>query len=181
MNRFLLLLSAGGLLASIVVHLLTFVPGSPVAMGQVWPLHVLLFIPFSAMVVRLKALQLPGMTQREYQRALTRYVPAPVRIAVIGAFAYAMLNFGLFFMQASGGGPMQQDGRYYRANHGRIIAEISEVEYHRLEALQVRGFSGHWLVFYAIPAIFFAWVEPKARADRYPGVSAPAPRHSLRR
>jgi hypothetical protein len=175
MNRVMLLLGAGGLLASIVVHLLTFVPGFPVAMGHVWPLHIVLFIPFFAMIVRLKVLQPPGMTQREYQRAVMRYVPARVRIVAVSAFAYAILNFGVFFVQTSGGGPMQRDGRYYRANHGRIIAEISEAEYHRLEALEVRGFSGHWLVFYAIPMIFFAWVEPKARADRYAGASAPAP------
>ncbi len=63
MNRFMLLLGACGLLASIVVHLLTFFSGSPVEMGQVWPLHVILFIPFLAMIVRLKVLQPPGMVR----------------------------------------------------------------------------------------------------------------------
>ncbi len=163
MRALMLLVAGGGLAASAVVHLLTFVPGSSLAMGKVAFLHVLVFIPFIAMVVQARRHQATG----RMPRGVLGQVPAPVRAAAGAVFVYAILNFGLFIREMSRGSPMARDGRYYRADHGRIVGEIPEAEYRRLQAIEVRGFSGHWLVFYGAPAIFFGFVEGKAkrRAD----------------
>jgi hypothetical protein len=171
MNRVMLVIAAGGLTSSAVVHVLTFVPGVPIAMRHVWFLHVVVFVPFITMIGR--AIQLGrsrGMDQRTFQRELVGLVPRRVRLVAIVGFVYMLVNFALSIVRI-GGSPLAKDGHYYTANHGTITREISEAEYRRLESVEVRGFSGHWMVFYGIPLIFFAWAEPRAMASS-PGRAA---------
>ncbi len=175
MRRFLLYLGAAGLVASVVVHLLTFVPGLPITMRQVGVLQVIVFVPFFAMILRSKPFQRPGSGWGALE--LLRHVPPWLLAVAVSAFVYAMLNLALFSGDSSAGGPVERDGHSYRATHGRILAEISEDEYRHLQALEVRGFSGHWLVFYLLPVIFFGWVEPGARASSGVG-GLPARRRS---
>jgi hypothetical protein len=61
-------------------------------------------------------------------------------------FVYAVVNFALFFLQVSGT-PSVRGSQYIVNNHGHV-REISEEEYHHLRAMEIRGFSGHWMVFY---------------------------------
>ena len=80
----------------------------------------------------------------------------PPWVLVLGAavFAYAVVNFALFMFGAHGGSPEIRDGRFVLQDHGRLIRELSAAEYTALQANEVRGFSGHWLLFYFMP---FAW------------------------
>jgi hypothetical protein len=48
------------------------------------------------------------------------------------------------------GSPDIIDGKYVLENHGTLIRELSEVEYFKLRANEIRGFSGHWMVFYSL-------------------------------
>jgi hypothetical protein len=164
MSRIMLLLAAGGLLASAGVHLATFVPGLPISMGQVGFLHVVLFVPFVAMILKARAIPSPGAPRAEAQRALLRLVPARVKVAAVALFAYAILNFALATSQLGGARPQERDGRYFRAHGGQAAEEISAEEHARLQHLELRAFSGHWLLFYGLPTIFFGWVEPGSRA-----------------
>jgi hypothetical protein len=70
-------------------------------------------------------------------------------------FAYAVINFALFFVLSEGGVPEERDGKYVLHNHGNVIRELSEEEYERQNAYVLRGFSGHWMVFYLLPLLFF--------------------------
>jgi len=73
-----------------------------------------------------------------------------VVIAAAGLF-YAFVNF-LLFMTMQNGTPAFKDGQYYLHNHGKLIRNITEQEYHHFKANLLRGFSGHWIAFYGIAA-----------------------------
>jgi hypothetical protein len=65
-----------------------------------------------------------------------------------GAFAaYALVNFAVFIVLSEGGGPHERDGKYVLQEHGTVLRELSEAEYHQQRAYVVRGFSGHWMLF----------------------------------
>lgn len=53
---------------------------------------------------------------------------------------------------SEGGGPHIVDGKYVLQNHGNIIREITMEEYDAFQANELRGFSGHWMAFYAFAA-----------------------------
>ena len=42
-----------------------------------------------------------------------------------------------------------------------MIRAITSTEYARFRALEVRGFSGHWLMFSLVPFVFFTWPWPR--------------------
>jgi hypothetical protein len=85
------------------------------------------------------------------------FAPMPIwaRYVVKAFFAYALINFALFFFLSKGGVPEVREGKYVLHNHGDVIRELSEDEYELQKAYVVRGFSGHWMVFYLIPALYF--------------------------
>ncbi len=60
---------------------------------------------------------------------------------------YAMLNFLIFGLGAEGNPSIKGD-KYVLENHGHIIREISKDEYDIASAQVLRGFSGHWIIFY---------------------------------
>lgn len=60
---------------------------------------------------------------------------------------YAMLNFMIFGLGAKGS-PMIIDEKYVLRIHGQSDQEISKQEYDIASAQLLRGFSGHWIVFY---------------------------------
>jgi hypothetical protein len=64
-------------------------------------------------------------------------------------FFYAFINFA-FFMIGNIGTPDIIDGKFVLHNHGRIIKNLTEQQYHHYKALELRGFSGHWIAFYGI-------------------------------
>ena len=83
-------------------------------------------------------------------------------MTILGAviFVYAIVNFMLFMVATEGGSPTIQDGKYLLLNHGELIREISLEEYSAFKANEVRGFSGHWLVFYYVAAACFLFWKP---------------------
>lgn len=60
---------------------------------------------------------------------------------------YAMLNFMIFGLGAKGS-PMIIEGKYVLKIHGQSDQEISKQEYDVASAQSLRGFSGHWVIFY---------------------------------
>ena len=62
----------------------------------------------------------------------------------------------MLFMFATGGGsPSIQDGKFVLQSHGRLIRALTEPEYTAFKANEIRGFSGHWMVFYFVPFAYF--------------------------
>ena len=159
LRAFLGTAAAVGFLASFLVHIAALF-GVDVAarLPGVWLLHFgvfAVFVPFVLFARRDFGAQ-PSLLQ--ISAALPRWV-----VILGGAiFAYAIVNFIIFIAGTQGGSPTVQDGKYLLLNHGKLIREITAGEYAAFKANEVRGFSGHWLVFYFAPAAYFlGWKAPK--------------------
>ena len=140
-----------GLTASAIVHFGTYLgrglsPDYPLFLA----LHIGIFPLFFAFVWRLRAWQsvrrgFLGFKQRRLRwRELLGYFPSWVPPLVLLLFAYAMLNFFLSVAHLPAGG--------------------TETQLTDAQAMYTaRAFSGHWLIFYTLPTLFFAFVPTDAR------------------
>lgn len=145
---FLALLS-GGLWLKAGTNLATTFP-------FIWVLHLgvfAVFIPF----VFFSRKDLPGR-----RALLTLAEGVPRWVAVLGGvlLPYVLMNF-LFVLHIGGGNPVEQEGKFLLMSHGKLVRELTASEYIILQTNQLRGFSGHWLVFYFAPAAYFLfWRRP---------------------
>jgi hypothetical protein len=136
--------AAAFLIVTATVHVSTFLPIDPM---DEWPgvmfLHVAMFLPFGAALWY--ASRAGG--EKKSLDPIVHSAPRWMQGLTVGLFAYAIFNFGMFLTLSEGGGPTVRDGKYLLTSHGRVIRELTEAEYHRQRAYEVRGFSGHWMVF----------------------------------
>lgn len=148
------LLALAGLLASLAVHLLALLHiGSPPRMGSFWFLHAGIFVLFVPMVLLMRKDAGGGKAGWAQWRAM---FPGWVFALLVATWVYAVVNFFLFMQATQGGNPaLLQDGRYVLSEHGRVIREITRSEFDWFEANEVRGFSGHWIAFYAMSAAYY--------------------------
>jgi hypothetical protein len=160
MMKFLFYFALTGWTLGLLVHLLSladidvteFVP-------FVWVLHIGLFVVWIPAVLDLKnneELQefqqgdfLQRMNSFAYFKIVFKNTPTWMTIIAIGSFFYAGLNF-LLFMTSQLGTPDIKDGHFVLQNHGQLIKNLTEQEYHHYKANEVRGFSGHWILFYGV-------------------------------
>jgi hypothetical protein len=157
---------------SVICHVCTFIPGIHVSMGRVWPLHPATMAVVLIMVLFLVGKQGPRPRKNEFQSGPLALVPRALRWACLGVFLYAILNFGLFFRLMEGGSPAVDHGTYSLRNRDRKIRDLTEPEYQRFLAYEVRGFSGHWMFFSLVPAIYFLVVYPRLREPNKPDTEA---------
>lgn len=163
--RLIGILAAIGFILSLIVHVGTFFDhGSMQAAG--W-LHVLLFPLIIPMVVILNRRGQNNMT------AIQEMLPRWAQLLAKATTVYVVLNFVLFFMHAAEGSPRRKpDGSYVLENHGHVLATITKDEFVHRKALETRGFSGHWMLFYLMPALYFGLVY---RPDEPATASAATP------
>ncbi len=101
---------------------------------------------------------------QERQSELFKRVPAPVRAVLVILAAYVMINF-LLFVSADLGTPAGPVGARHLTDRGKFVRDLSEAEYHQIQARVVRGFSGHWMIFSAAPLAYFRYVAPASASD----------------
>ena len=92
-----------------------------------------------------------------------KLVPGWAKTTGIAFFVYVIVNF-MAFMILHEGRPRAEDGKftlYYKRT--RLIREVSEAEFRNAERFEVRGASGHWMLFSAVPAFYFLYLYPRAR------------------
>ncbi len=119
----LLAVAGLGLVLSVLVHVCAL-GGLPSLLGKAtWALHLGIFVVWIP-TIRVIIPLWHGVTRREAMPFLLRGFPPWMRIMVIGLLAYAVLNFALFVSDALG----DREG----------------------ELVVLRGFSGHWMVFYGL-------------------------------
>lgn len=157
--RLLSLLAFFGFGCSVVVHLSTFFGlDLTETFPAVWLLHLGIFLVFVPMVFSVRSLgRRPDFWQKFFAP-----MPAWIQSIVICLFFYVLVNFVLFFFLMSGGSPSEINGKYVLQTHGQMVRELTVQEYHQQKAYVLRGFSGHWMIFYLIPALYF-WYP---RSDR---------------
>lgn len=156
MNRFLSILALVGLTLAVIVHVASLA-GVDVSerVPFVWVLHVGVFIVFVPFVLSSRK-ALGAKPSLSDVRALM-----PNWVILVGAavFAYAIVNFAIFIAAMDGGSPSILEGKYVLQNHGNFIREITQTEYAAFRANELRGFSGHWLVFYFVPFAYFMFAK----------------------
>ena len=157
MKRVFATLAIIGFFTSLIVHLTTFLGINPAKyVPAVWVLHVGCLAVFAPMIFDQK-----GTEKKTFQREIFSPLPGWARHLISAFFLYALINFALFIFLSEGGVPRVRDGKYVLHSHGTVIRELSEEEYERHKAYELRGFSGHWMVFYLIPALYFPYRKDK--------------------
>jgi hypothetical protein len=145
-----------GFFSSLFVHLTTFFGIDPSKhVPWVWVLHVGIFVAFIPMVL------VQGWApKKDFWNKLFASMPRWAGYAIKAFFAYAVINFVLFLVLSRGGVPEVRDGKYVLQGKG-WVQELSENEYEWQNAYTVRGFSGHWMIFYLVSALVL-WYRPES-------------------
>jgi hypothetical protein len=160
LHRFLGLAALTGFSLSLIVHITT-VAGVDVASlfpAVLW-LHVgaiLIFIP--TVLSSRKAL-----ANRAGRFSFSGVLPPWANAVFAIVVGYIMVNFLVSAHLMGNGSAAIVQGRYVLQNHGRLVDYLSEREYHLHKAYELRLFSGGWLIFYLLPAVYFL-----SRARRSP-------------
>ena len=154
MNRIFGLTALAGFIISLVVHLSALL-GIDVSahFAYVWLLHLGIFVVFFPFAFAFFSRNTPG-EKPTFTEIRTAF---PTWVVVAGAcvFTYAVVNFLLFMIATEGGNPAIKNGKYLLLNHGKLVRELTFGEYTAFRANEIRGFSGHWLVFYFFPFAYF--------------------------
>jgi hypothetical protein len=160
-RRVLALTALAGLLGSLAVHLAAL-SGIDIAeqFPAVWMLHVGIFIVFVPYVFSSRK----TMGSRPSWAQYRDLVPGSILWTGVGIFAYVFLNFALFMNATEGGNAALREGKYLLLQHGTLIRELTQAEYAAFKANEVRGFSGHWMLFYFMPFAYFGF----SKAARIP-------------
>jgi len=151
MNTAFGLLALAGFLLSLVAHI-SALCGIDVQslVPSIWALHVGVFVVFIPMVFQLKERE-----SKNDPMALFRGLPTWAGFTIALLMLYVVLNFFIAFGSSVEGTPTIRGGSFVLAQKGKLVREISESEYHARKAAEVRGFSGHWLIFYFVPLSHF--------------------------
>jgi hypothetical protein len=142
--------AALGFALSAVVHALSYFSiAAQSSWPWVWGLHIGIFPPFIVMVLRLTRWRSRSGPWRSRARldALAPYFPRWVPVLAVALLIYVMFNFA----SATSHLPQRHQAPPTDAASAR-----------KIEVYTIRAFSGHWLLFYAAPALFFLFVPSSA-------------------
>jgi hypothetical protein len=158
--RVLLILAFIGFAVTSVVHIMTFEDinlvqvisnlGGPSFLQVVYVL--ILVLGFGAMIF-LSASPEAGINL--WNKFWDR-MPLLLRGIISVIFVYVLIGFVLSF---NSGVPEKQEDKYVLTKRGDIIRELTEQEYELQQIYIVRYRSGHLLLFYLIPALYFWYFD----------------------
>ena len=94
-------------------------------------------------------------------RRLVAMIPPAVRVAFMAVMLASMVNFFWCIKLLEFESPEAADGRYVLQNHGKRLRDLTEAEYHRMRAYEVRLFSTGWVVFSLAALVGLRYVAPR--------------------
>jgi hypothetical protein len=152
MDYLLAILAGLGFVFSLVVHVAAWC-GRDVStqVPPMWLLHLGIFVVFIPMVLSSQK----RLGSRMSIARLRTVFPGWVVTLGLVLSVYVVLNFLFFMLSTREGSPGLQHGKFILQSHGHFIRELTSAEYTALKANVVRGFSGHWLIFYYLPFTYF--------------------------
>ena len=152
MNRVFAAFALLGLVSSLAVHLAALL-GIDLAtrFPAVWLLHLSIFVVFIPFVFQARRVLGP----RPSRAAIRALCPGWALLLGVFLAGYVALNFALFIHKNEGGSPLIRDGQFVLQAHGRFIRTLTAEEYQAQQVNILRGFSGHWLIFYYVPLVYF--------------------------
>ena len=164
MKKTLFYIALLGSIIAITVHIFA-VLGVDVAdtLPFIWVLHIGIFVVWIPTILSLKEQQKENKEANAFT-ILTKDKPKWIIAVIIGIAIYTGLNFMLFMSKAIEGTPLEKNGVYSLHNRGTHIRDITKEEYHLHGANILRGFSGHWILFYTVAAI--ALYKPKQEDEK---------------
>jgi hypothetical protein len=150
------------LAASIVVHSATYLGiDLPGACPPLWGLHVVAMIAFGAMILSVR-----GSSRESPSSSFgLPTLPGWAYMMMAAAFIYTGINFAASMALSGGGSPEIRDGLFVLSDHGRVIRTLTADEYRWQHVYIVRGFSGHWMFFLLLPALYFLYRDRPVPAD----------------
>lgn len=167
------IISLIGFAIIIIIHLLTFLGiGLFVMTSQ---LSIVMFIGAFAVFVSMvfAAMQLnldyrsPEAHQNNWRKILA---PIPIwgqrLITICGV--YATINFFLIPIVSpiGPGNVIDRGGKYFLETETKVVRELSMEEYHQHQIYMTRSWSGHLMIFYLLPGLFFLYHTPSRRRRR---------------
>jgi len=148
---------------SVVVHFATYFGiNLAAAFPLLWGLHAVAIAAFGAMIFSSRRAQPQGAGF-----ALPKW-PSWAFLLAGAAFVYTGINFAAFFALSQGGTPEMRDSSFVLSDHGHVIRTLTADEYRWQEVYIVRGFSGHWMFFLLVPALYFLFRPESPSAPRPP-------------
>jgi hypothetical protein len=164
MKKYLFYFALTGWTLGLIVHILSLADIDVTEKAPfVWLLHIGIFVVWLQVVLdfkkneELQEYQQSGMLNRmnpiEFFKIIFKETPTWMTIIAGAGFFYAFINF-MLFIASQNGTPDIKDGQFILHNHGELIKTLTEQEYHHYKANEVRGFSGHWILFYGIATAF---------------------------
>jgi hypothetical protein len=153
-------------LVSLGLHVAGYVPGAPLSFDRVKWLSVAAFACFLLMGAHVSALDRTIRRRVRGEEAVQTWFDAqiPRWVWSVGGlfFVYVIVSAAVYFTVYEGQ-PRIKEGAFALTSHGRVVREVSEREFRDAQRLEVRGVSGHWMLFSAIPTVYFLVVYPRAR------------------
>jgi len=157
---------------TVAVHISTFFN---VNLLQSWPwlwgLHGLALLTFFPMVISSSRV-LRGLrgaerrhAQKNFWKSLMGRLPIGCRWFVSAVFCYAIVNFVVFIAHTSSApnsSYFEEGGKYYAqaTKHG-TARQCSKEEFDDYDRWLLRGFSGHWMIFFLLPAFYYLSPRPR--------------------
>ncbi len=147
-----------GLIVSLAVHVATSI-GIDVysQFPPVWVLHIASIALFGAFVVY-------GGHRLKLDEVTTR-VPTWAVLVVAATIAYVVVDSVVCAHLAGAGNASLLEGQYVLTSHGRVLAHISERDYHLHRATELRLLSGIWLVACLVSTVYFLLWREDRNAD----------------
>lgn len=160
MKKILFYFALTGWILGLLVHILSLADIDVTkTVPFVWLLHVGIFVVWLPVILdlrkneELQEYQQSGMLNRmnpiKFFKIIFKETPTWLVIIVVAGFFYAIINF-MLFLASQGGTPSIKDGQFILQNRGQLIKTLTEQEYNHYKANVIRGFSGHWILFYGV-------------------------------
>ncbi len=166
MGKLLFYLAVLGWGTALLVHGLALAGMDVISFAPyVWLLHggiFVVWIPALMRTQRLRAQQpeVGAAEARTRSGSVFQLAPRGLRVVAAAGMAYTFLNFILFSTTAQSTGGA--NGHYYTHIHGHDYHPITAQVYHRLQANDLRGFSGNWIGFYGTAmAMLYPFKKPE--------------------
>ena len=141
-------------MATVVIHVLTFL-GLRIPNGAQSAVLLILvtaaFLAFGAMVFNLMVNQ-PFPGESGFPPDL---ISDPWTICLMILLIYAAVNLLVCLQLMESGSPERTVSGYILSDHGKIIRPLTEGEYWKMRAYELRLFTGHMLMFLGWPMVYF--------------------------
>ncbi len=142
---------------SSIIHFSTYILAKySLILSCSYILNVFILLSFVTMIVNINKHQLKNENKVEIFD-LFKYFPNKCLIMLmifLIFIIYVSSNFMICSSLLQDGSPGILKGTFIQNNHGKIKV-ITELTYNKLSLIELRMFSGHWLIFSLLPILYF--------------------------